>query len=352
MAPSKTLHLAAHVFGWLLFFSLMLGFMASFRQGAGGTGQLLSPGFLLFCAIYMALFYCNSYLLIPRLYLQRQTVLYFLILVLLFIVVALLKPFELLELHRPPRAEGFRPPPFRGPARPHRPKPAIDIVGIVLFLMVWSFGFALQVTRQWRTTERRAAQAEADRALTELSFLKAQINPHFLFNTLNNIYSLSLMKQAAAPEAILKLSHIMRYLTDEAGQDYVPLEGELQCITNYIDLQRLRLNEKSRIDFSAEAEPGNRTIAPLILMTFIENVFKYGISSHAPSTITIRITTAGRNLSFFCQNTLFGNQEGNGRAGIGIQNTRKRLNHLYPGRHVLDISTENGLFTVSLHLQL
>lgn len=94
----------------------------------------------------------------------------------------------------------------------------------------------IQIVKQWRTTERRAVQAESEKANAELSFLRAQINPHFLFNTLNNIYSLILTKNDAAPEAVLKLPHIMRYVTDEAMEERVPLEWEVQCISRYIEL--------------------------------------------------------------------------------------------------------------------
>ncbi len=160
------------------------------------------------------------------------------------------------------------------------------------------------------------------------------------------------MKSDATPEAIMKLSHIMRYVTDEATRDYVPLEMEVQSIRNYIDLQRLRLNEKSQIDFSANGEFANKQIAPLILMTFIENVFKYGISSHEASTITIKLNVEDRQLIFFCQNRVFSNLKTEERPGVGIENTQKRLNFLYPNKHQLNISSENNLFTVHLQLLL
>ena len=214
--------------------------------------------------------------------------------------------------------------------------------------MIWSLGMAFQIIWQWRNTEQRAAQAEAEKATAELSFLKAQIHPHFLFNTLNNIYSMAVLKSEHTPAAILKLSNIMRYATDEVKRNFVSLQDEVAYISDYIDLQRLRLNNKVQLDFSVTGNTENKQIAPLILMTFVENVFKYGISSHEPSVIIIRIMAEENAIVFFCQNKIFGTQNKFESTGIGISNTRKRLEHFYPGRHSITINTENGLFTVQL----
>lgn len=260
----------------------------------------------------------------------------------------------------PPERHYGEPPPRRpiespGPGRPFNPpnagRPGIDIVSVILFLMVGSVSTALQIVKQWRTTEHRAVQAEADKATTELSFLKAQINPHFLFNTLNNIYSLVVTKNDNAPNAIMKLSHIMRYVTDEVTQDYVPLEWEVECINHYIDLQRMRLNEKTHVDFTISGNIEGKQIPPLILMTFIENVFKYGISSHESTTIIIKLGTKTEAIEFFCQNKIFHKQQEVVRKGIGIENIKKRLNQLYPDKHRLNIDVSDDLFTVTLTLQ-
>lgn len=195
-------------------------------------------------------------------------------------------------------------------------------------------------------------QAEADKANAELSFLKAQINPHFLFNTLNNIYSLSNAKSENTAASILKLSNIMRYVTDEVKEEFVPLEDEVAFISDYIDLQRLRLGNKMNISFLVSGKITGKKIAPLILMTFIENVFKYGISSHSPSAIDIQLSAADDSISFICTNKLYENQRRIESTGIGIANTRKRLEHLYPGRFELNINKENGMFTVQLTLKV
>jgi LytS/YehU family sensor histidine kinase len=243
------------------------------------------------------------------------------------------------------------PHPGNGPKEPGRHGPGIDITSIILFITVWSFSTALCIIRQWRVTEQRALQAETDKVNAELSFLKSQVNPHFLFNTLNNIYSLAITNNENTASSIMKLSNIMRYVTDEAGQDFVPLEAEVECMKNYIDLQRMRLVATMNVSLSVKGNTIDKKIAPLLLMTFVENVFKYGISSHEPSDIVIKLSADEHNITFFCQNKLFETKRNMERTGIGIPNARKRLLHLYPNKHFLDIDEGNGMFTVQLTLQ-
>jgi LytS/YehU family sensor histidine kinase len=206
--------------------------------------------------------------------------------------------------------------------------------------------------KEWKYTLQRMSQAEAEKARAELAFLKAQINPHFLFNTLNNIYSLALTKNDATPFAIMKLSNIMRYLTDDATHDYVALQSEVACISDYIELQRLRLNKKTEINFTVSGHLDEKQISPLILITFVENVFKYGISNHEPSPLTIEISAEDRTITLFCQNRIFNATRKVEREGIGISNTKQRLELLYRNKHLLNITTDKGLYTVLLTVHL
>jgi hypothetical protein len=343
----------AHAAGWLFFFSLVLGFLYNSPDVQDVFHIAFSWPFLAFCVIFLFLFYFNTYLLIPKLYLKKKYTLYFVIILLLFVAVYLIEPFDdLMDRFRRPPGPGFGPAPGPGGQHPgHVEPPQADIVSIVLFITVWSLSTAICIIRQWRITEKRAIQAEADKANAELSFLKAQVNPHFLFNTLNNIYSLAIAKSENTAASILKLSNIMRYVTDDIREDFVPLDHEIECITDYIDLQKLRLGKKMNVDLSVNGKTGDRKIAPLILMTFIENVFKYGISSHEPSAIVMKLSANDQDITFFCQNKLFDTKRNAERTGIGIANTQERLKYLYPGKHILNISTANNLFTVQLTLQ-
>jgi two-component system, LytTR family, sensor kinase len=355
MKRNRLTLIIAHAAGWIFFFSLVLGFLYNSPDVQNVFHIAFSWPFLAFCVIFLFIFYFNTYLLIPKLYLEKKYTIYFVVIILLFAAVYFIQPFDdLMDRFRRagPPGPGFGP--GTGPGGPppgHDESHQTDIVSMVLFITVWSLSTAICIIRQWRITERRAIQAEADKANAELSFLKAQVNPHFLFNTLNNIYSLAITKSENTAASILKLSNIMRYVTDDIREDFVPLDHEIECITDYIDLQKLRLGKKMNVDLSVNGKITNKKIAPLILMTFIENVFKYGVSSHEPSAIVIRLFANEQYITFFCENKLFGTKRNVERTGIGITNTRERLKYLYPGRHVLDISTANNLFTVQLTLE-
>ncbi|HMR93019.1 MAG TPA: sensor histidine kinase [Chitinophagaceae bacterium] len=379
----KLTTLAAHLAAWLLFFSLVLGFVHRFTDTTQLRHIILSVPFLFFAAIYLLVFYGNTQLLISWLYLRRRYAAYTFSVIVMLITVAVTRPFDnLMNAVRPGTEQqaGFRrpdgpPPVFQNGERPPPPQPKgrdsaanyrvrkpegpplekgtrTDILSIVIFIAVWSLGTATSIIRQWRQSEQRASRAEAEKISAELSFLKAQINPHFLFNTLNNIYSLALAKSGHTAAGILKLSNIMRYVTDDVTRDFVPLEDEMACISDYIDLQKMRLGGKTKIDFTTEGSPSGKMIAPLLWMTFVENAFKYGISNHEPAVITIRIQITAEQIAFQCGNAIFERRSANNRSGLGIANARQRLQHLYPGRHQLDIRQEDGKFRVHLILSV
>ncbi len=258
----------------------------------------------------------------------------------------------------PPPFNDFRgPPPVKppgeeppGPPMNARDLQKIDVISIFLYITILAMSMAIQIRLRLRATEQRALQAEADKANAELSFLKAQINPHFLFNTLNNIYSLAASKSDNTPESILKLSNIMRYVTDDVQEEFVPLENEVEFISDYIDLQRMRLGDKMNVSFIVSGKITGKKIAPLILMTFIENVFKYGISNREPSVIDIQLTADDKVIRFYCSNKLYETQRNIESTGIGIENTRQRLEHLYAEKYELLIDKANDRFTVQLVL--
>ena len=357
MVLPKVTNVFVHVISWLLFFSLIISF-DSLSSGSQNTlSELFTVNYLIFYLLYLFIFYCNLYVLVPVLYLKKHYVAYVLVIGLLLTAVYLIQPFDKIFNHQQPSFnQGPGPEPFdpidhHQPPPPHNNPQHIDIVSIILFFMIWSVSTAILIIRKWRFTEKRAVLAEADKAYAELSFLKAQINPHFLFNTLNNIYSLAVTKSDQTAAAVLKLSNIMRYMTDEVSQDYVSLENEIECIRDYIDLQRIRFNNHACINFSVTGNATGKQIAPLVIMTFIENVFKYGISSHEPSEIIIKIFIDRESVDFFCQNKVFPGKQNKDRTGIGISNTKQRLEHLYPSQHLLNIISTDDLYTVHLSLK-
>ena len=348
MPFSKFSQILFHLLGWLLFMSLIIAFTYHSPGGENVIREIFSLPYLVFYFTYVSIFYINANLLMPGLYLQRRHVLYVVCLALLLLAVYFLSPFDhLLRHHTPPPL-----PPGDHPRSPGRDRPRFDIVSLLLFAMIWSVSSALSVIREWRSTLRKINRAEADKVKAELAFLKAQINPHFLFNTLNNIYALAVTKSEHTSFAIMKLSNIMRYVTDDATHDFVSLQSEVDCISDYIDLQRLRLNQKTGVDFSVSGRLDQKQISPLILITFVENVFKYGVSNHEPSPVTVRISADEKTITLFCQNRIFHSLRKVDREGIGIRNTRQRLEFLYPGKHALNITTENGLYNVLLTLEV
>lgn len=368
MSRDKILPLLAHIIGWLLFFGLLAGFLYNIHPEHSFSSFLLTPAFLFFAAIYLFSYYFNTQVLVPFLYLRKQYFFYAGMILLMLAAVFFIRPFDSLisdiimdrKIQLPPGPPPFDiegmpgPEPVPGGMLPPGENQGIfktDIVSIVLYVMVISLGLALCIIKEWRISEQRALKAETEKANAELSFLKAQINPHFLFNTLNNIYSMVMVKHEYAADAVMKLSNIMRYITDEIRTDLVPLESEISCINDYIDLQRLRLGGKTTVETEIKGDTGSMQIAPLLLMTFVENAFKYGVSNHDSSVIRIELMAGESMIRFSCLNKLFPVQPHAERSGIGISNARKRLEHLYPGRYTLEISDENDYYSVKLILQ-
>ncbi|MBS1608758.1 MAG: histidine kinase [Bacteroidetes bacterium] len=185
----------------------------------------------------------------------------------------------------------------------------------------------------------------------EVNFLKSQINPHFLFNTLNSIYSQAHNKSEHTEYSILKLSELLRYVLYESGEEKVSLEKDIQYINNYIDLQRIRLSAKISLNYSVVGKMEGNRIAPLLLMTFIENTFKHGISYSQSSVINISIAVFEKTLTLNISNPVIKNNTFT-QGGLGLKNVVRRLELLYPGKHTLDISHNDSLYIVNLKLDL
>lgn len=222
---------------------------------------------------------------------------------------------------------------------------------IALFLLQFVIGLSSNVVNQWFSAEEKKEEISKQQLQTELSFLKSQINPHFLFNSLNSIYSLSLANSAQTANAVMKLSRIMRYTLEEANNNTVSLNQEIEFIKNYIEMQKIRLTDTVCIKFATNGEIDNVYIAPLLLIPFIENAFKYGISTHNKSNIEATISVADKEITFTCVNTIFPHLQKNKGTGTGINNTRRRLELLYPGKHDLTITETPDKYLVRLVIQ-
>lgn len=317
--------------------------------------------YLIFCFSFLCIHILHRYVLFPKLYATKKFTFYFASLLLILIILIFTRPFDRLMDQLKPKPNETEMPrrevPNFSAKPPHlfekRGGPKIDVLSFFLFLIIVIVEVIIETNKQLNLTTQRAISAETQKTQAELSFLKAQVNPHFLFNTLNNIYTLAIIKHDHTAPSIMKLSNIMRYITDEAGDEFVSLRKEIDCIEDFIALHKLRLGKKTALIYefkgSFETDP---KIAPLILMAFVENVFKYGISNHKSNKLIIKLAIEDHVLSLFCQNSIYPDKKNTERSGIGLTNTKKRLKYIYPNKHILDINEDDKLFTIKLTIHL
>jgi two-component system LytT family sensor kinase len=330
------------IFWHILFWASVISFFVFIAHNGGKSSlQSLLILFLVFGIVNIGLFYLNYLVLIPQ-YLDKKKYKVYAAFVIGAIIVVGLSKYGMALIFKP-----------------------ITYVRMGKAMSFWQYSFStsftsiififlstvLKFTVDWFLNERIQRDLENQRLSAELSFLKSQINPHFLFNSLNSIYSLAYQKSDTTPEAILKLSEIMRYMLYECNDNKVELTKELQYLQNYIDLQKIRFGNKAFIDFEVNGEVTDQHIVPLLLISFIENAFKHGIANDALSPIKLKINLEDGHLYFFIQNKKHThNRDASG--GIGLNNVRRRLDLLYPGKYNLDIRDEADTYTCQLSLVL
>lgn len=279
-------------------------------------------------------FYINFYYLIPRFYLKRQYVLFVLLTLCAYFLITALPTATLPLAPRPEKLRHWGQSAWLGDAGHY----------FFPFIAVFLISLMLRIRDQWK-------RAREDKTIAELAFLKSQIQPHFLYNTLNTIYALSIEGAPETPDAIARLSAMMRYVTDETALDYVPLSRELAYIESYITLQELRFGRTVGISSIVHGKSEGFQIAPMMLIPFIENAFKHGINPEEESGIVVRINIEDNVLRLNVRNRLVHVQREDER-GLGLANTRSRLNLLYAGRYELYTSAKDGLYTINLTLTL
>lgn len=247
----------------------------------------------------------------------------------------------------------------------YNPKPNVHDVGITrlfptiqqyqqavwsLFMIVEAFSFAIGLLTQanLQKSRRRAVEAERDKA--EIELYKAQIKPHFMFNTLNSLYGLFLTHDDKALESLEKYISMLRYIHTTSSRDFVPLSDEADYIRQYVALQSLRLNEMTNVAMKIDIENESLQVPPMLLVTFVENCFKHGVSPVEKSDISIALAERGGKLLFSTENRIFPVK----RIGehMGIENCRKRLELLYPGSHMMEIDNDGVFYRVKLSIDL
>jgi sensor histidine kinase YesM len=215
-------------------------------------------------------------------------------------------------------------------------------------------GFACMIVlfEYWIKKQKEYLVAEKEKAMAELQLLKAQVHPHFLFNTLNNIYAFSLENSSKTPQMILKLSSLLSYMLYDCKASEVLLEKEMEIMNNYIDLEKERYGTRLEISVNMEGDMSNKYIAPLLILPFLENAFKHGAAEQLEKP-WLSMDISVRQQMLRCKVVNSKNEMSlTGKNGIGIENVRKRLAYLYPGKHDLKLSDEGNFFVVSLLLEL
>lgn len=336
-----------HVMGCLFFLSIPIISSPDF----GEASQMFhSYGFqrsFLGFLLLLGFFYLNYFLLIPKFYIPKKYVVYALLLMGCYLVVAYLPDFI-----RPFKSFPRKPEMFDGEYMPFpaRNKLGIDFYflhakSLVQFLSAFFLSLLLRINKQLKESEEEKLKAE-------VSYLKAQINPHFLFNTLNSLYALTIEKSDDAPDAVIKLSNMMRYVVTESTNDFVSLEREISYISDYVDMQRLRIADEDRLEYTIIGEAKGKTIAPLVIIPFIENAFKYGINSEEDWHIKISMQMTKTDFILTVLNKkVTVNLPYDYISEKGIENTSKRLSLIYPSNHELKITDTKDDFCVHLTIK-
>jgi len=320
-----------HLAGWLLYLVFPLLF---FRDGhfiAPGQMIPLITVHLIHSACVIALFYINYLYAVPMLLLNNKRLLFFLP----NILTALISNLVLSLLHNQ-----LRPQMHHGAS--HEP-PINAVITLLLFGAIIPTGIRLY---------QRLQLTEKKRVEMELSYLKSRLNPHFLFNTLNSVYALAVRKSDHAPDAIARLAAIMRYVITESEAKEVLLAKELNYIRDFISLQRLRLTEKTNIDFRVEGITAGKMIVPLLLISFVENAFKYGVSTEQESAISIHIDIRGDDLNMNVVNAVFRKPDKAEGEGLGLGSARQLLDYFYKSKSRLTIEETDNHYMVNLNLNL
>ncbi|QCR25089.1 two-component system sensor protein [Pontibacter sp. SGAir0037] len=224
-------------------------------------------------------------------------------------------------------------------------------------LTVAGFAGAIKLAKHWYQKNQLNLKLEHEKLTAELQLLKAQVHPHFLFNTLNNLYSLTLTHSAEAPEVVLKLSGLLRYMLYEGNVPKVPLSKEVKLITDYLELEKMRYGNRLDLSVNLSGDFDGKLIAPLLLLPFLENSFKHGASEHLDQAwVSLDLSVRENKLKLKLMNALpeaSALTAGGVRSGgIGLQNVQKRLQLIYPDQHELKIIREAEVFIVTLVLYL
>ena len=294
-------------------------------------------------------YYINAFYLVNKLLLKNKPVLFIGVLIAWCFITSLFldwidQRLNLFIVHE--RAFGHKMLPFLH----------VDFFGLMTMFFISGISTGISLVQHWHRDAKVRQDFESLRATTELSFLKAQINPHFFFNTLNTIYALTYVNVETSRQSLYKLSHMMRYLLYETQQDTALLSKEVEFIKDYIEIMKLRLRENTIVVFDIPEHLQEMPIAPMLLLPLVENAFKHGVDDASDCTISVEIKQNSTGITLMVINGIFTQpdyaaQETDNK-GIGLINTRRRLDLLYLDRYFLDINADTQAAKYELNLQL
>lgn len=350
MVRNKWLQILLHVSAWTVLLSTPILIAPGPLRLSVVMDLPYAQRDLLIYSLGIGCFYFNRYWLVPKLFFSRRYVLFAAVALLQMAVVAGLPLYLIQHFPGPPAhmhaLHDAHVLPMRTP--PHGGPNWIELRhGGFFFLTTLGFTLMVSLHGRWR-------EAQKEKLAAELSLLRAQVNPHFLFNALNGIYALSLENAKETSHALLILSSMMRYALTDAAEALVPLHREVEYLQNYVALQRLRLGDTVEVELDLDGDWQGRLILPMVLITFVENAFKHGVDPEVDSRIWIqlRLDPDGEHLHFSCRNLRIPLPEVQEGYGLGLENARKRLALTYPGRHRLDLVESEGDYLVTLQLNL
>lgn len=333
-----------HLVLWVSFYGL-LSYPFIVQQ------QKLPPDLPIRLLLATIIYYLNFYYLVPKILLKKRTINYIVVSIAIIVVFTLgvdLFAKLFIEIDTSPNLPNWR---LRG-ERHRLPNFRMFFMYIIMFGIPFIISSLLRIYVEWKKNEDLRKIVEKEKINSELQFLKAQLNPHFLFNSLNAIYSLSVKKSNDTSEAIINLAELMRYMLYEADKDVVPLHKELEYIKNYVQLQRLRLSDSENVTLKISGEDRGKGIPPLLFISFIENAFKYGTDFQGKTNVKIIFSIFKDSINFKITNKIGTFRKESTNFGVGLENIKNRLKLLYPDSHDLIVDNNGETYIVKLTLKL
>jgi two-component system, LytTR family, sensor histidine kinase AlgZ len=332
-----------HLSFWCVYLSFFIYQVSAFQRGPEINWLRVFTVLSVQVSFAMAIGYLNYFVFLPSFLKHKKAGRYILELGLAFFILIIARIFLESYLVEGPTQERFL----------YSQRFLLHIITTNIFIVV--FLSMIRFAVDWFEFEANRKSAENERLIAELNFLKAQINPHFLFNTLNNLYYLAYTQSPNTTEVIAKLSQMMRYMIYDSNYLQVPLTKEIEYMQNYISLERLRLNNQIPIKFDIHGTTEGVLIAPLIFITFLENAFKHGVTNQdAEAWVNISIHIRDKECIYKVENSkLTGSKpEATEKSGIGLQNVKRRLELSYPDRHKLTMEDKAECYSVELKITL